>query len=78
MKKIKEEDLILYLYNDCTPKIREAIEEALQDEDLELKDRLQVLRRSIHQLDKLKLKSPSKQSIKAIMKYAEDAASKKK
>jgi hypothetical protein len=77
MKKFKEEDLILYLYNDCSPKLREAIEEALQDEDLELKDHLQVLRRSIRQLDKLKLKSPSKQSIKAIMKYAEDAASKK-
>jgi hypothetical protein len=78
MKKFKEEDLILYLYNDCSPKLRAAIEEALQDEDLELKDHLQVLRRSIRQLDKLKLKSPSKQSIKTIMKYAEEAASKKK
>jgi hypothetical protein len=78
MKKFKEEDLVLYLYNECSPKLRAAIEETLQDEDLELKDRLQVLRRSIRQLDKLKLKSPSKQSIRAIMKYAEDAASKKK
>ena len=78
MKKFKEEDLILYLYNDCSPKLREAIEEALQDEDLELKNRLQVLRRSISQLDKLKLRPPSKQSVKAIMKYAENAASRKK
>ncbi|MES2330909.1 MAG: hypothetical protein V4539_15005 [Bacteroidota bacterium] len=78
MKKFKEEDLILYLYNDCSPELRAAIDGALQDENLELKDRLQVLRRSIRQLDKLKLKSPSKQSIKAIMKYAVEVCSKKK
>jgi hypothetical protein len=77
MKKIKEEDLILYLYNDCSPGLRAAIDEALE-EDIALKDRLQVLRRSIQQLDKLKLKSPSKQSIKAIMKYAENAGARKK
>ncbi|MEO7530153.1 MAG: hypothetical protein ABIS69_02040 [Sediminibacterium sp.] len=78
MKKFKEEDLILYLYQDCSSKLSEAIEEALAEDDLELKNRLQVLSRSIRQLDKLKLKSPSKQSIKAIMKYAEEAVSKKK
>jgi hypothetical protein len=78
MKKFKEEDLILYLYKDCSPKLSAAIEEALAEDDLELKDRLQVLRRSMRQLDRLRLKSPSKQSIKAIMKYAEDVASRKK
>ena len=71
MKKFNEEDLILYLYKDCSPRLSASIEAALAEDDLELKDRLQVLRRSIRQLDKLKLKSPSKQSIKAIMKYAE-------
>ncbi len=70
MKKFKEEDLILYLYNECSPQLSVAIEAALEEEDLELKDRLKVLRRSIRQLDKLKLKSPSKQSIKAILAYA--------
>ena len=77
MKKFKEEDLILYLYKDCSPKLSAAIEAALAEEDIELKDRLQVLRRSIRQLDKLKLKSPSKQSVKAIVKYAEEANRKK-
>ncbi len=77
MKKFKEEDLILYLYKDCSPKLQAAIEEALAEDDLELKDRLQVLRRSIRQLDKLKLKSPSKQSIKTIMKHAEGVSGKK-
>ena len=77
MKKFKEEDLILYLYKDCSPKLSAAIEAALAEEDIELKDRLQVLRRSIRQLDKLKLKSPSKQSVKAILKYAEEVNRKK-
>lgn len=69
MKKIKEEDLILYLYKDCSPKMSAAIEAALE-EDLELHDRLQVLRRTIRQLDKLKLKSPSKLSVKTILQHA--------
>ena len=77
MKKFKEEDLILYLYKDCSTKLSAAIEAALEEEDIELKDRLQLLRRSIRQLDKLKLKSPSKQSVKAIVKYAEEANRKK-
>lgn len=69
MKKIKEEDLILYLYKDCSPKMSATIEAALE-EDLELYDRLQVLRRTIRQLDKLKLKSPSKLSVKTILRHA--------
>jgi hypothetical protein len=77
MKNFKEEDLILYLYQDCSPALSEAIGKALAEDDLELKDRLAVLRRTIRQLDKLKLKSPSKQSIKAILKYAEEAGRKK-
>ncbi len=76
MKKFKEEDLILYLYQDCSPKMAAAIEEAVSN-DLELKDHLQVLRRTIRQLDKLKLTSPSKQSIKAILKHAGSAFDKK-
>ncbi len=76
MKKFKEEDLILYLYQDCSPKMSAAIEEALEF-DIELKDRLQVLRRTIRQLDKLRLKSPSKHSVKAILKHAENVSGKK-
>ena len=76
MKKFKEEDLILYLYKDCSSKLRAAIEEALA-EDIALKDHMEVLRRTIRQLDKLKLKSPSKQSIKAILKHAADTSWKK-
>ena len=70
MKKFKEEDLILYLYKDGSPKIAQAIEAALEEEELELKNRLQIFHLTIKQLDKLKLQSPSKASIKAILKYA--------
>lgn len=76
MKKFKEEDLILYLYKDCSPKMSAAIEEAVSG-DLELKNHLQVLSRTMRQLDKLKLISPSKQSIKAILKHTEDLSGKK-
>lgn len=75
MKKFKEEDLILYLYKNCSPGLYSAIEEA-QADDMELNNRLAVLRRTISQLDKLKLKSPSKQSIKAILKHAADISGK--
>ncbi len=76
MKKIKEEDLILYLYNECPPKLSAAIGEALEA-DIELKDRLEVLRRTIRQLSKLKLSSPSKESIRLIMKHVQESSGKK-
>ena len=76
MKKIKEEDLILYIYQECSPKLKAAIEQALE-EDIALKDRLAVLRRTVKQLDKLKLNSPSAQSLKAILKHAQEASRKK-
>ena len=71
MKKFREEDLILYLYKDCSPALQTAIEQALT-EDLVLQDKLKVLKRTLKQLDKLKLVSPSKTSIKAIMQYAKE------
>jgi hypothetical protein len=76
MKKIKEEDLILYLYGECSPKLRTAIEQALE-EDIDLQDRLKLLRRTLKQLDKLKLQSPSRHSLKTVMKHAQQSAGKK-
>jgi hypothetical protein len=72
MKKIKEEDLIMYIYNDCTPELTTAINQAIK-EDASLKNQLDVLQRSVDQLDKLQLQTPSKQSIKAILQYAKNA-----
>ncbi|NCI47557.1 anti-sigma factor [Sediminibacterium soli] len=70
MKKIKEEDLILYLYQECSPALQARIEQALE-EDITLQDNLERLRRTLRQLDKLKLLSPSKQSLKAVMRHAQ-------
>lgn len=77
MKKFKEEDLILYLYKDASPRLTAAIEKALADNDLELRDRLNILQRTLKQLDKLKLRQPSKKSIKTVMQHAMGAAKKK-
>ncbi len=77
MKKFKEEDLILYLYKECSPAIQKAVEEALEEGDIELTERLSILKRSLQQLDKLKLKSPSRVSVKMIMEHAREAVRKK-
>jgi len=77
MKKIKEEDLILYLYKECSPAIQKAVEEALEEGDIELTERLSILKRSLQQLNKLKLKSPSRLSVKTIMEHAREAVRKK-
>ena len=76
MKKIKEEDLILYLYKECSPGLHASIEAALE-EDLELQDRLRILKRTSKQLEKLKLAKPSRHSISEIMKYAAASVRKK-
>lgn len=69
MKNFKEEELIMYVYQDCTPELTKAIDKAIL-EDAELKKQVETLQRSKDQLGKLKLKSPSKKSIKAILDYA--------
>lgn len=69
MKHFKEEELIMYVYQDCTPELTKAIDTAIL-EDAELKKQVALLQRSKDQLDKLKLKSPSKKSIEAILDYA--------
>jgi hypothetical protein len=77
MKKIKEEDLILYLYKECSPAIQKVVEEALEEGDIELTERLSILKRSIQQLDKLKLQSPSRLSVRTVMQHAREAVQKK-
>ncbi len=65
MKKFKEEDLILYLYQECSPALKNAVDEALQGGDIELSENLNRLQRTLQQLNKLKLRSPSKASLKS-------------
>jgi hypothetical protein len=65
----KEEELIMYIYKDCTPELNAAISKAL-GEDIDLQHKVDQIRRAVTQLDSLHLKSPSKKSIKAILAYA--------
>lgn len=69
MKTFKEADLILYLYEECSPAMKARIELALE-EDIMLQDRLKILKRTLRQLDKLKLQSPAKHTLKTVLDYA--------
>ncbi|MBY0482349.1 MAG: hypothetical protein K2Q21_13400 [Chitinophagaceae bacterium] len=69
MKKIKEEDLMSYLYKEASPAMVKAIEQAMID-DPSIKDQLALLQFSMKHLERLKLESPSAESVQAILKYA--------
>ncbi len=73
MKKLREEDLILYLYKECSPATQRAVDEALEAGDIELTEKVKILQRSMRQLSKLKLQSPSPVSLKTVMQYARDS-----
>lgn len=76
MQKFSQEQLIQYLYGDCSPILKLAIEKAMLD-DLLLQKEVKTLQRTIKQLSKLKTHSPSKGSIDAILKYAANTSKKK-
>jgi len=75
MHKFSQEQLIQYLYGDCSPILKLAIEKAMLDDSL-LQKEVKTLQRTIKQLSKLKKQSPSNVAIDNILKYA--AASQKK
>ncbi|MBH2003448.1 MAG: hypothetical protein I8H66_02060 [Sphingobacteriia bacterium] len=75
MKNFKEEELIMYIYNDCPPELTAAINQAIK-EDAALNDKIVTLKRTAEQLDRLKLKSPSPKIIQAILDYAAKSARK--
>ena len=69
MEKFKQEELMQYLYGETSTTVTLAIEEAMQF-DWELQDEVKTLKRTIKQLDLLKVQSPRSQSIEAILNYA--------
>jgi hypothetical protein len=69
MKKIKEEDLMSYLYNEASPAVVAAIEKAMV-EDPTIKEQLELLQFSMKHLERLKLESPSSESVQRIINYA--------
>ena len=66
------EDLLRYLYNDASPETSAAIEAALTD-DWTLREKLEVLRASAGNLDKI-TESPRAEVILRVMNYARETA----
>jgi len=66
------EELVRYLYNDTSPEKASAIEAALQ-EDWTLREKLEVLRASFENLDKI-TESPRPEVIQRVLRYARETA----
>lgn len=66
------EELVRYLYNEASPATTAAIEEALQN-DWTLREKLEVLRQSSRELNRVALESPGPASLKRIMNYARES-----
>ncbi|HXB08843.1 MAG TPA: hypothetical protein VNW04_17070 [Puia sp.] len=66
------EDLLRYLYKESSPELTLAIEAALK-EDWMLREKLEVLRTSTHELDRVVV-SPRMEVIQRVMNYARKTA----
>lgn len=66
------EELLRYMYKETSPEMSAAIEAAL-DEDWTLREKLEVLKASASNLDKI-LESPRAQVILNILQYARETA----
>jgi len=66
------EDLVRYMYNDTTPEKAAAIEAALE-EDWTLREKLEVLKNSAENLDKI-MESPRTETILNVLNYARQTA----
>jgi hypothetical protein len=63
------EDLVMYLYNETSPEKTAAIEVALQN-DWALREKLQLLRESVRDVEQMPLISPRTEVILRVMNYA--------
>jgi hypothetical protein len=66
------EDLLRYLYKETSPEMSAAIEAALE-EDWTLREKLDVLKASARNLDKI-VESPRTEVITNILRYARESA----
>ena len=66
------EDLVRYMYNDTSPEKAAAIEAALE-EDWTLREKLEVLKASADNLDKI-TESPRTEIILKVLNYARETA----
>jgi hypothetical protein len=63
------EDLVMYLYNETSPEKTAAIELALQN-DWARREKLQLLRESVTDIEQVPLSSPRTEVILRVMNYA--------
>jgi hypothetical protein len=70
METFKEEDLLLYLYQESPKATTQAIHTALEEGNYALEEQLKTLRRSIAQLSALQLKRPSIFSLTTVKNYS--------
>lgn len=63
------EDMVLYLYNDLDGPKKMQMNSEL-DANWALKEKYQVMKESYDRLNKMKLFSPRRQTVEAILKYA--------
>lgn len=63
------EDLVMYLYQETSPEKTAAIELALQS-DWALREKLQLLRESVRDLDHQPLSSPRTEVVLRVLNYA--------
>jgi hypothetical protein len=70
MLNFTPEDLLMYLYKECSPQQTAAIEEALQ-KDWTLREKLAVLKTSMQRLDKIKV-APRTEVVLNVLNYARE------
>ena len=75
MQKFSQEQLIEYLFGECSPIIKLAIETRMK-EDAELEMEIKTLQRTIAQVKKLDLDSPRDIVIENILQYARNTEKK--
>jgi hypothetical protein len=70
MTNFTPEDLLLYLYKECSPQTTAAIDEALK-KDWTLREKLAVLKTSMQRLDK-SIVSPRTEVVLNVLNYARE------
>ena len=70
MPSFTPEDLLLYLYNETSPEMKRAVEEALTN-DWTLREKLDVLKTSMQRLNKI-TESPRTEVVLNILNYARE------
>jgi hypothetical protein len=69
MVNVKQDELLQYLYKECSPEKTIEIQQELET-NAELRERLNVLKSAKVRLDKIKLISPDARSVDSIFNYS--------